>query len=162
MVKRPRITIKPTTSDKVLELIGWMLLLAMWVLTISNYSNLPDKIPTHYNAAGEIDQYGAKVNLLILAFIATIIFVGPSILTSYPHMFNYPSRINQQNALKQYTNMTRMLRILKLALLIIFGYLIYHPLQNSGGLDPWFMPVSMGFIFVSLVYFVIKSLRIKS
>lgn len=57
---RPRIRIELTVTDKAIEIIGWFALLAIWVLVISNYSNLPDTIPTHYNGVGNADGFGIK------------------------------------------------------------------------------------------------------
>ena len=44
----PKIKIEFTTTDKVLEVLGWISIIIMWVWTIVNYGKLPDTIPTHY------------------------------------------------------------------------------------------------------------------
>lgn len=75
-----------TTTDKIVEIIGWLALLTVWALTITSYSDLPDIIPTHYNGAGEIDGFESKVNILILPLIATFFFVGITILNKFPHI----------------------------------------------------------------------------
>lgn len=151
-----------TVTDKVIELIGWLLLLTIWVLTITSYSNLPDTIPMHYNAAGQIDGFGKKVQILTLPFVATVFFVGMIILNRFPHIFNYPTRINKDNALRQYTIMTRMTRYLKLAFVFIFGLLTCKTIQNSDGLGRWFLPLTMGLLLIPMTYFIIKSLKAKA
>lgn len=110
MKGRPRIKIELTTTDNVIELIGWLSLLAIWVLAITSYSNLPDTIPIHYNGAGQIDRFGNKINILTLPLIATILFVGITIANRFPHIFNYPTKITEENAFSQYSNITRMNR----------------------------------------------------
>ncbi|MEG1464866.1 MAG: DUF1648 domain-containing protein, partial [Mucinivorans sp.] len=57
---RPRIKLKPTTIDKILEITGWGILFVMWVLVVVNYSKLPDIIPIHFNAEVAVDGYGSK------------------------------------------------------------------------------------------------------
>jgi len=52
---RPKIKIELTTTDKVVEILGWFVLLAIWIFTISSYSSLPDTIPIHYNGVGKAD-----------------------------------------------------------------------------------------------------------
>ncbi|MEZ7873800.1 MAG: DUF1648 domain-containing protein [Bacteroidales bacterium] len=162
MERRPRIKIEMTTADKIVEIIGWLALLTVWALTITSYSDLPDIIPTHYNGAGEIDGFGSKVNILILPLIATFFFVGITILNKFPHIFNYPRKINKDNALRQYTYMTKMNRYLKLVFVIVFGLLAYKTIQNTGGLGSWFLPLTMGLFIIPMTYFVVKSFMIKS
>ncbi len=48
MKKRPKIKLELTTTDKAFELFGWLFVVAIWVLTITNYTKLPDIIPIHY------------------------------------------------------------------------------------------------------------------
>lgn len=160
-MERPKIKIELTATDKAIELIGWFALLTIWVLTITSYSKLPDTIPIHYNGSGQIDGFGNKVNILILPLVATVFFVGLTLLNKFPHIFNYPTKINKDNALRQYTNMTRMNRYLKLVFVVIFGLLAFKTIKSTGGLGVWFLPLTMCLIFIPMTYFIIKSLRTK-
>lgn len=161
MKGRPRIKIELTTTDNVIELIGWLSLLAIWVLTITSYSNLPDIIPVHYNGAGQIDRVGNKLNILELPLVATILFVGITIANRFPHIFNYPTKITEENAFRQYTNMTKMNRYLKLFFVLFFGLITYKTIKSTNGLGVWFLPLTMGLVFISLTYFVLNSYRAK-
>ena len=162
---RPRIRIELTVTDKAVEIIGWFALLAIWVLVISNYSNLPDTIPTHYNGMGNADGFGNKTNILILPLIASILFVGITIINKFPYIFNYPTQITEENALRQYTNATRMLRFMKLILVILSGLFTFKTIQGANGQSfghgIWFLPLTLGLIFIPLTYFITKSFRTK-
>ncbi|PVW13901.1 DUF1648 domain-containing protein [Marixanthomonas spongiae] len=160
---RPKIKIKPTKTDKTLEIIGLFLLVGFWCMTIINYTKLPEVIPTHYNGMGEADGFGGKVNILILPIIATILFIGLTKLNKYPHLFNFPTKITPENALEQYTNATRMMRILKLVIVVIFGLIGFQTIRFANGqingLGKWFLPMTMGLIFIPLIYFIAKSFK---
>lgn len=162
---RPKIRIELTTTDKVVEILGWITLLSIWVLTVTSYPNLPDTIPIHYNGAGKADGFGSKINMLMLPFIATILFVGMTIANKFPHVFNYPTKITKENAFRQYTNATRMMRFLKLILVVLFSLIAFKTIQGtrgqSAGLGIWFLPLTMGLIFIPLTYFIVKSFRTK-
>jgi uncharacterized membrane protein len=162
-VGRPKIKLIPTTADKLVDILGWIILLALWALTITNYSSLPDTIPTHFNAAGEADGFGSKVTILSLPVIATLLFIGLTVLNRYPHSFNYPTAITQDNALRLYTLATRMLRYLKLVLVVVFGGIEFMTIQNAtgkaAGLGVWFLPLTLVLIFLPLIYFLIKSVQ---
>jgi uncharacterized membrane protein len=161
--ERPKITLIPTTGDKLVELFGWIMLLAVWGWTITHYSTLPDTIPTHFNAAGEADGFGSKASIIGLPVIATLLFIGLTVLNRYPHIFNYPTAITQDNALRLYTLATRMLRFLKLVLVVVFGGIEFMTIQNAtgkaAGLGVWFLPLTLVLVFLPLIYFVIKSVQ---
>ncbi len=161
--ERPKITLIPTNADKLVELLGWLILLALCTLTINHYSALPDTIPTHFNAAGEADGFGSKVSIIALPVIASVLFIGLTLLNRYPHSFNYPTAITQDNALRQYTLATRMLRYLKLVLLLVFGGIEFMTIQNAtgkaAGLGVWFLPLTLVLVFLPLIYFVVKSVQ---
>jgi uncharacterized membrane protein len=164
--ERPNITLVPTTVDKLVELLGWIILLALWTLTICHYSTLPETIPTHYNAAGKADGFGSKASIIGLPVIATLLFIGLTVLNRYPHIFNYPTAITQDNALRLYTLATRMLRYLKMVLVLVFGGIEFMTIQNAtgkaAGLGTWFLPLTLVLIFIPLIYFVIKSVQGKN
>lgn len=151
--------------DKAVEIIGGVALLTIWVLVISNYSSLPETIPTHYNGVGNADGFGNKTNILILPLIASILFVGITIINKFPYIFNYPTQITLENALRQYTNATRMLRFMKLIFVILFGLFTFKTIQGANGQSfghgVWFLPLTLGLIFIPLTYFIIKSFRTK-
>jgi len=161
--ERPKITLIPTTADKLVELLGWLILLALWGLTISHFSTLPDTIPTHFNASGEADGFGSKASIIGLPVIATLLFVGLTVLNRYPHIFNYPTAITEDNALRLYTLATRMLRYLKLVLVLVFGGIefmtIQHAAGEASGLGVWFLPLTLVLVFLPLIYFVVKSVQ---
>lgn len=89
METRPKIKIELTATEKVLELAGWILIAAVWLLTITNYNDLPEIIPVHYNGAGQADGFGEKSTIWTLPLIATILFVGMTILNKFPHILCY-------------------------------------------------------------------------
>lgn len=166
MEERPKLKVELTKSDKAVEVISWILLLSIWALTLTGYSKMPEIIPTHYNASGEADGFGQKITIFLLPVIATILFIGLTIANKYPHTFNYMTSITNENALSQYSNATRMMRYLKTIILFIFGTIVFKTIQNTNGdadgLGAWFLPLTMGLIFIPTLYFIVKSFRSKS
>ena len=165
MNNRPKIKLALTNSDRLIEFVGWTVLMGVWILTLCNYTALPETIPIHFNAAGKVDGVGNKWNLLTLPLISTVLFVGMTILNRYPHVFNYLSTITEENALGQYTNATRLIRLLKLGVVLIFGLIAYKTIQHvkgtAIGLGIWFLPLTMGLLFIPIAYYLMKSIPTK-
>jgi len=166
MNKRPRIKLQLKQTDKILEIVGWVSVFGIWALTLTNYSILPEIIPIHFNGAGKADGFGNKTHIFVLPIISTLLFIGLTILNKHPHIFNYPSQITKENAVDQYTNATRMMRVLKLVIVVLFGLIVLKTIQivngHADGLGTWFLPLTMGMIFIPMLYFLIKSLKKKT
>ena len=163
MGQRPKLKLELTKIDKIVEIMGWLLICANWALVINTYKSLPNIIPTHYNGAGLADGFGDKSMIFTLPLVATVLFVGLTILNRFPHIFNYPTDISTNNALKQYTNATRLIRYLKVVFVVIFGLISYQTIKHGSGqtegLGVWFLPLTLGLIFIPIIYFLIKLSR---
>lgn len=155
---RPRIKLALSPTDKFLEIFGWGALCAMWILVIINYSKLPTSIPIHFNAAGVIDGYGSKSMIWGLVFVGSIMYVGMTYLNKFPHIFNYLTKITDENAFLQYTIATKMLRFIKLIIILMISYLtlkiIRIALGDAFALNTWFTPLFLGLLFSSMAYFI--------
>lgn len=164
-MKRPRIKPEYTKGDRVFEIISWVFLLMFWGMVLCSYESLPDIIPTHYNASGNGDGFGEKRMILMLPLVATILFVAISLLNRFPYLFNYPTHITEENAYRQYTNATRMLRCLNFMLVIIFGLIAFKTIQNAhsgnNDLGPYFSLLVVALAFFPMIYFLVKSRQVK-
>jgi uncharacterized membrane protein len=165
MNKRPRLKLKLNQTDKILEIVGWISVIGIWALTLTNYSILPEIIPIHFNGAGKADGFGNKTHIFVLPIISSLLFIGFTILNKRPHIFNYPSQITKENALRQYTNATRMMRVLKLVIVVLFGLIVFREIQivngNANGLGAWFLPFTIGVFIILTLYFLMMSMKDK-
>ena len=165
MNKRPRIKLQLNQTDKILEIVGWISVVGIWALPLINYSILPEIIPIHFNGAGKANGFGNKTHIFILPIISTLLFIGLTILNKRPHIFNYPSQITKENAVHQYTNATRMMRVLKLVIVLLFGLIIFKTIENvngnADGLGTWFLPFTIGLFIILSLYFLMMSMKDK-
>lgn len=152
---RPKIKIELTKSDKILEIIALLLLVCLWIYVIYNYNSLPDIINTHFNAQGKPDGSGEKQYIFGLPGIATFMYLLVTIASRYPHTFNYLEEITEENALEQYTKMTKLSRILKIILIGIFGYSSWQTISNVD-VSPLFFPIMFVAILGPIIYFNVK------
>ena len=165
MNKRPRIKLQLKQTDKILEVVGWVSVFGIWALPLINYFDLPEIIPIHFNGAGKADRFGNKTHIFILPIISTLLFIGLTTLNKHPHIFNYPNQITKENALDQYTNATRMMRVLKLVIVVLFGLIVFRKIQivngHADGLGTWFLPFTIGLFIILSLYFLMMSMKDK-
>ncbi len=163
--KRPKYKIELTNSDLVIEIVGVLLLIGNWILIAMVINDLPAQIPTHFNLAGKPDAYSGKHAIIVLPIISSIIFIGLTFLNKYPHVFNYPVTITVDNAERQYTVVTKMMRNLKTAVVLLFSLILLQTVKIALGysqnLSKYFILFTIAIIFLPTVFFIIKSIRAK-
>lgn len=165
MEKRPRIKIENTSLDRVVDLAGWLVLAGLWLMILLNYADLPDTIPTHFNAAGKVDDYGSKSTIFLLPVIATLLYGGMTRLNLFPHIFNYTKKITAENALAEYTNSTQMMRYVKLVIVFLFTIIVFKTIQTAGGksegLGIWFLPLVLVLALALFLVYLLRFYRTK-
>jgi len=162
---RPILKIKTKTTDYFLEAIAALATIALVALPFIYYNQLPDEIPTHFNARGEADGFGSKALIWVFALIGVILYLGLSYMNRIPHKFNYPVEITEENAYYQYKNAVKLIRIVKLLCVLVMLFITYKSvtfgLEESTGLGVYFLPFFLILIFGTLAVYVIAAIRNK-
>lgn len=138
----------------VLTVIGLFILFGLPLL---QYDSLPDKIPAHYDATGKIDRYGDKNEiwaLPLIGFLLTGFLFGVS---RFPHIFNYPVKITNENAALQYKKATRLLKVLGVVIVFALSFIVHITIQNAKGpaqgMPIYFLPLLLLAIFGTIGYY---------
>ena len=149
--------------DLFLEGIALLFLLALFLFPVLNYSSLPDVIPRHFNLRGEADGFGQKGMLWVLPGLGLCLYALLTLLNRKPHVFNYPVKITEENALQQYTMATRLIRLLKAFVLLLFSYITWEmirgAMQQELMLDRFFLPVLLTGVFGILGWYLYAAMR---
>ncbi|MGQ2982482.1 DUF1648 domain-containing protein [Flavobacterium sp.] len=161
MEERPVIKIHATLTDKILEAMAIVLVAVLWTMLVFGYANLPETIPIHFNGVGDPDGYGDKNTLFLLPVIGTLLYFMLTVLSTRPHIFNYPVAITPENAEKQYRISVRMMRAIKLSVLVVFCTIEYGSyrvaLGKQEGLGSYFIIFVLAVIFIPMLYFISKA-----
>ncbi|MDG5471938.1 DUF1648 domain-containing protein [Jeotgalibacillus sp. ET6] len=162
MDKRPVLNLPKTPLEKGLNVAAILIFTALLVYLFFHAPSLPDQIPTHFNAAGEPDDWSSPWFILLLPLIGVILWVGMTILERYPHVYNY-LRLTEDNVKYQYRNARMMINVLKNLILVLFSYITLQSaqvgLQQSDGLGTGFIYVFNGLLFGTVLIFLVRSLR---
>lgn len=133
MLKKTRIQpireIPRTPVETMLMLVAALSVLFMIVTTVDAWDELPEVIPTHFNAAGEADGWGSRGTIVILPIVGAVSVVGLSLLRRIPHKFNYPFAITEENAERQYQLAILMIAAISAEVALLFAVLTYETIQ---------------------------------
>ena len=156
---RPKINVPVEPMDIILDLLSVAIISGTLVYAFISYADLPEIIPSHFNASGEVDGYSEKYMIWLVPVISAVIFIGLFIMNKYPHLHNYMVNITEENALKHYRFSTRIIRFTNLFVTLIFGVILYAMVQSAHGnslkIGSWFIPAVLGFsVVLPIVIFV--------
>ncbi|QUW20267.1 DUF1648 domain-containing protein [Sporosarcina sp. Marseille-Q4063] len=164
MNNRPILNLKITPLELFLNVITLAAFVGTIVYLISSWTIIPSEIPAHYNAAGEVNRWGSKGEILILPITALLMWIGMTFLEKFPHVYNYMN-LTKDNARAQYLNGRLLVNVLKNECVLLFSYLTWKGIQVAIGehdsLGAWSSPVFLLIIFGSMVYFIMKSVRLS-
>ncbi len=122
--QRPVISLGLSPADLAVELAGAIAIVLAVLPIVQFWSVLPDRIPIHFGLGGQPDALGDKIAIWMLPAVATIIFVVLTAVSRYPHTFNYPVRITEQNARRQYLLARSLLVWLKAEICWLFALVV--------------------------------------
>lgn len=126
--KQPKIEVNPSTTDRKIIRLGWVLLFLNAIIILFVYTKLPEKLPMHFNYKGEVDRYGAKASIWVLFVIGTLLYYGLNLIIkkvpAYKH--NYPVKITDKNAATVYQLSLKMMVWLNMTIVLLFLLISIH------------------------------------
>ncbi|WP_370450927.1 DUF1648 domain-containing protein [Olivibacter sp. XZL3] len=76
--------------------------MAYWIFVLYFKARIIGDVPTHFDVAGNPDDFGGKGALTALPIYATILYLFLTLLSYFPQYFNYLEEITVDNAEFQY------------------------------------------------------------
>jgi len=138
----------------VIQIIGIIIyLLVAW-------GDIPDQIPGHFGASGEVTRWDNKGTLFIMPGIAVVIFIVMSVVERYPHLWNTGVRITEENKFRIYRILKGLLDSIKLVIVTMFSFITI--IQSfARELPMWFLPVILCMIFIPIVFHIVLLIRAR-
>jgi len=162
---RPVLDIPRSSFEMALEISGALILLFMFGVVMKNWAALPEVIPSHYDLSGKPEGWSTKNVLWILPALSVVLYAGLTVLSKYPHIYNYAWPITPKNTRAQYQIARQMIIILKTAIVLIFAYIVWQTIQTalgkSNGLGAEFMPVFLILIFGTIGFHLFKAYQAR-
>ncbi len=145
---------KNTWLDRLLTLLGLLALLCTTLYVVFRWGTLPAEVPTHFNAAGEIDATGGKASLLAPLVIGWVLYGLLSLVGAIPAVWNTGVEVTPENREAVLRTIRTMLSFLKLELALWFSYTVFCSAlcrSISVAALPFFLILVFGTIIVTMV-----------
>jgi uncharacterized membrane protein len=145
-------------------------------LTVWQYPQLPERIPTHWNAAGQADGWQSKSPWPLLSMLLTMGFMHVLFLWLLVGMVQVPVRLPSERteeyrvARERYMCMwVHFINVMRFTIFLIFFGIVWASLfgiesQARGGAPPGMVLVLVGTVglFASLPWLLVKAFRLRA
>ena len=150
--------------DCILELLALLSVVGTIILFVIFWIDAPKVVPIHYNIYGIADRFGSKTTLIALPIISIISYVGLTFLNRFPHVFNLPVRVSEQNRTMLYKTATTVIRWTKLFICLLFTVIL---LQAVGSIQNYEYKLNNSYLFIliaclffCMIFYIIRMIRI--
>lgn len=126
---------------KVLDISSIILWLISMTLIIINFADLPDKIPSHYNFAGNADAWSTKTFIFFIPVLGLLIWLILHSLvrnSKFDKHIHVPSLYGHTNE-SQIENAKLFIYFIKFEMMALFTFLVIKDLYTALG-----MPFKLG------------------
>ena len=110
-----------TRYQRIAGILAPVILLGSIAAILILWHKLPEQIPTHYNASGEIDGYGGRGVLLLMPIIGLVMDLVLALVGRLPQSWNTGVRVTVLNRTKVYRLVRDLMADLRLSTALLFG-----------------------------------------
>ena len=161
--KKPKLDIEKPAVAKAFDVLVIALFAASLVYLVLQWNQLPDRIPAHFGAGGEVDRYGSRMELLLLPIIGVVMWGGMWLLEKYPHVYNYLN-LRPDNIEIQYRYGVVFMNVMKNISTLLFVFLIWQTTDIAlARIESLNMPIFitiLGLLFGSMGVYCYKVMKL--
>lgn len=155
MMKIPR-----SKFDMVIDILCYLCLFGTAIFLLVIWHSIPQEIPGHYNAAGEIDKMSNKNTVWIVYGSAWIMYIFMRIVEHFPQIWNTGVQVTEENRERVYRVLKNLLGTIKFLCVGAFTFMTI-PIATCREMPAWFTPVLLLAMFGSIIWHIYKLLKIK-
>lgn len=140
-----------TRLQNILEIAGIALLAGLLVYTFVQWSVLPDRIPAHWNGAGQADRIGSKNELFIVPAFTIVMYAFLTAISRLSRFWSLPATATEENRAYLYSATRTIIIVSKLCVEVVF-FLITVFIASQRVAWIWFdcVPVAVLLVFIVL------------
>jgi uncharacterized membrane protein len=139
---------------KTAELLSLAALAALVFVTINAFYGphpLPGRIPTHFDALGQVNGWGSSQTLLFFPIFAAAMYLLLTVISRFPSKFNYPVKVTAANRAQLEQLSLSLLSLTKAEFLVFFAWMEFAMVQAARNSERGFKPYPVG-VFVAVLF----------
>lgn len=130
------------------------------LLPLIFWSKIPDTLPMHYNAAGEVDNWSEKGSLILLFFVIALL-MGVMSIAVYLVKTNMESKYSKDAEKTEMRVAYPIVILMNMVVQLMFAYIMFCCV-TCRPLGTLFLPMFLIATFAPLVYLIYKCGRIQA
>ncbi len=130
------------------------------LLPLIFWNRIPDTLPMHYNAAGEVDNWSDKSSLILLFFVVALL-MGVMSIAVYMVKINMESKYSKAAEKSEMRVAYPIVILMNLLVQLMFAYIMFCCV-TCRPLGELFLPIFLTGIFAPLAYLIYKCGRIHA
>lgn len=145
--------------DFLFVLSGVVIILIQFLWLLMYFFDLPDVVPIHFNAEGEVDNHGSKFALWLLPMISAGLYFFLIYFGKSSKHFNYPVKITEKNKSIQHKLGMRFLLAFNSTTALLFLCILIMMIKSArtGETYPVWLIIALIFVltFLPVIFYVI-------
>lgn len=162
---QPVLVIARSPQESILDLVAIVGIVLSFAIVIYHWQTLPEKIPSHFDFAGNVNRYSSKNILWFFPLSSTFSFFLLKIVGRRPHTFNYPIAITTENAPVQYRLALAMMYWLRAEMIWLFTLIqwqiVIAATSPGYGFNPLVILLPMSIVLSTVGLYFWKSLQAR-
>jgi len=155
---RPHVSLKMTPLEMLIEIAALAGISSNLILFAYYWPKLPDA------AIGVTGGGLNQANIYIfVTMLPVIVYLVATLFGLFPRLFNYPVKITDENAPREYRLAANLMRYMKaevaLCILIIEWVFVQISMGEDMSFSPFFIPIFLGMLIVTLAYFLYEMFK---
>jgi len=149
------IKIKRNALDILEAIVSLTCLVGIVVYLILMWSRIPAQIPAHFNAAGEVNRWGNRSELIVLPIISWVLYGFITLIERYPQVWNTGITVTEENRERVYRILKNMIAVIKMLMLFVFASITVLS-SLTLRLPIWYLGVFLLAVFGSIAFFIVQ------
>lgn len=147
-----------------LVLAGW--LVWMTYSALAGSERLPDRVPIHFDAAGNANRWGSPAVLLLLPSIAIGVYLLLTVISLFPGSFRYSFTVTEVNRERLQGLTLSLLTWIKVEMLGLFAWLQREILnaarEGQAHISSWLVPLFLVIVFGTVGWHLMGMMQARS
>jgi uncharacterized membrane protein len=139
---------------KTAELLSLAALAALVFITVNVFygpHTLPSRIPTHFDALGQVNGWGSPRSLLFFPLFVGMMYILLTVVSRFPSAFNYPVKVTEANRAQLQQMSLSLLAWIKAEMIPFSAWMEIAMVQAARNPGAGFKPYPV-FVFVAVLF----------